>query len=268
MRGAMAKKGEELPLLKKLSIFMKLNKEERDWLVSAGKDPFPVSPGEEIIHASTTDRSVYLLRSGWACRFKLLPDGRRQILNIVLPGDFIGLRAGLFGMTDHSVFTLTDCQVATVPAQSVAELFGTLPRLAMAITWSTAREEAMLAEHLVSLGRRNAYERTAHLLMELWKRLQVIDQADGKSFDFPITQELLGDLLGLSVVHVNRTLRALRKDGLIDYEAGSVRILKPQAVLNTSAFDSAHIDKNEVPASIDNKLDDLEQLQRKDRWPS
>ena len=254
-------KQEKIPLLKKLSIFMKLTKDERKWLLGMAEDPFSIPSGDEIIHASSADRRVYLLRSGWACRFKLLPDGRRQILNIVLPGDFIGLRAGLFGMADHSVFALTDCQVATVPAHSIADLFGTLPRLAMAITWSTAREEAMLMEHLVSLGRRNAYERTAHLLMELWKRLEVIDQTDGKAFEFPITQELLADLLGLSVVHVNRTLRALRKDGLIDYETGIVRILKPQTLLKTSAFDSTHIDQNEVPASIDNKLEDLEILQ-------
>jgi len=256
-------KKEDTPLIKKLSIFMKLTPEERQWLISAGSDPATVYAGEEIVHTSSADTSVYLLKSGWACRFKLLPDGRRQILNVVLPGDFMGLRAGLFGIADHSVFALNDCQVSTVPAQAVADLFGVLPRLAMAITWSTAREEAMLAEHLVSLGRRNAYERTAHLLLELWKRLQVIDQSVNRSFDFPITQELLADLLGLSVVHVNRTLRKLRRDGMIDYATGSVRIIRPRALLEICAFDSAHIDTNELPIATDSKLEALEILQAK-----
>lgn len=246
------------PLTNKLSVFTGLTPGERRWIAQSESNPEVVQKGAEIISASQNDDYVVVLLSGWACRYKLLPDGRRQILSIVLPGDFIGLRAGLFGMSDHSVAALNECVIAKIPLENFIDVFSVNPRLAMIISWSTAREETMMVERLVSLGARNAYERMAQLLLEIWQRLKTVGAVQkGRAFNFPLTQEDVADLLGLSVVHTNRTLRALRHDKLIDYDNTSIQLLKPNQLVKVCSFDNNYIQKTDTPELMEQKLKKL-----------
>lgn len=248
----------ENPLTRKLRMFTVFSERELRWLDSATADMKTVEPGVELVRPESVSNQVFVLQAGWAYRYKALPDGRRQVLNFVLPGDFMGLRAHFFGIADHSIVTLTDATISVLSAFDIANLFQDFPKLAAAITWSAAREEAMLAEHVVRLGRRNALERTAHLLLELLNRLESVGVISGRSYAFPITQQLLADTLGLSVVHVNRTLRKLRSLGLIETEGGRVCLKDITRLEKLAAYDSGHLADKRTPPDTEKQLVDLE----------
>lgn len=250
----------ENPLTRKLRIFTALSDREIAWLDTAMAEMKTVGPNVELVRPESVSNQVYVLQAGWAYRYKALPDGRRQVLNFVVPGDFIGMRAHFFGISDHSIISLTDATISTFSAFDIANLFQDFPKLAAAITWSAAREEAMLAEHVVRLGRRNALERTAHLLLELLNRLKAVDAASGRSYAFPISQQLLADTLGLSVVHVNRTLRKLRLRGLIKIETGRILIKDVEEMERLAAYDSGHIGAKRTPADTERQLSDIEDV--------
>jgi CRP-like cAMP-binding protein len=150
-------------------------------------------------------------------------------LNILLPGDFIGFPGCLFENALYGVTALTDVVIGPVPFAVLIGLFDRYPRLAATIFWSFACEAAIYAEHLVDIGRRTALGRVAHFLLELLTRLRIVGLADEKSYRVPLTQELIADALGLSVPHVNRTLRQLRDDGLVTIEDQRV-VIKRRAV--------------------------------------
>ncbi|MPY73579.1 MAG: helix-turn-helix domain-containing protein [Alphaproteobacteria bacterium] len=247
----------ENPLTRKLRMFTFLSDREVKWLESATAEMKTVAPRHELVSPESVG-NVFVLQMGWAYRYKALPDGRRQVLNFVLPGDFIGLRAHFFGIADHSIVTLTDATISTLSAFDIASLFQDYPKLAAAITWSAAREEAMLAEQIVRLGRRNALESMAHLLLELLNRLQAVDVVSGSSYAFPITQHLLADTLGLSVVHVNRTLRKLRTMGLVRIEAGRIFLRDIAQLERIAAFEGSHIAVKRTPPDTEKQLVDIE----------
>ncbi len=128
----------------------------------------------EIVHEGQTDHRAWILQEGWANCYKLVPNGGRQIIGFPLPGDFMGLRSVLLQTSDHSFASLTDAVVSDVSRQRMIEVFQEFPRLATAILWATSRDEAMVVEHLVNIGRRSAIERLAHLFLELGQRLQMV----------------------------------------------------------------------------------------------
>jgi len=163
-----------------------------------------------------------ILRDGWACCYKLLPDGGRQVIDVRLPGDFVGLRSVLLRTADHSAAAVTDAVVAEVPARRMLELFHELPRLGAAILWAASRDEAVVVEHLVGLGRRDALTRTAHFLVELGLRLELVGLGGGAGFACPLNQYQLADVLGLTAIHLNRVLRRLRERGLATFRDGRV----------------------------------------------
>lgn len=248
----------ENALTRKLRMFTALSEREVRWLDAATAEMKSVEPGQELIRPESVGNQVFVLQAGWAYRYKALPDGRRQVLNFVLPGDFMGLRAHFFGISDHSIVTLTDATVSALGANEIVNLFRDYPKLAAAITWSAAREEAMLAEHIVRLGRRNALERMAHLLLELLSRLKAVDVVDGPSYAFPITQQLLADTLGLSVVHVNRTLRKLRLRDLVHIEGGRIFLRDIAELEHIAAFEGGHIAGKRTPPGTEKQLADIE----------
>jgi CRP-like cAMP-binding protein len=248
----------ENPLTRKLRMFAFLSDRELKWLDAATTEMKTVGPGEELVRPESVGNQVFVLQTGWAYRYKALPDGRRQVLNFVLPGDFMGLRAHFFGIADHSIVTLTDATVSTLSAFDIASLFQDYPKLAAAITWSAAREEAMLAEHIVRLGRRNALEAMAHLLLELLNRLRAVDVVSGPSYAFPITQQLLADTLGLSVVHVNRTLRKLRTQDLVEIEGGRIFLRDISRLERIAAFEGSHIGSKRTPPGTERQLAEIE----------
>jgi len=217
-------------LARKLGVSVPLSKREKAALAALQSGAQSVAAGEDLLVEGHRAPTAYVLKAGWAVRYKLLPDGRRQVLNFVLPGDVVGFHEYLFQVTPHSVGALTDLEVSTLSPPALIELFRKLPRLAFAIAWSAAREGAMMEEQVVRIGRRNAYERMAHLFLELLQRLSIVGEASERAFAMPVTQVVLADALGLSIVHVNRTLRRFRRAGLIEMAGGRI-VLKDRAAL-------------------------------------
>ncbi len=168
-----------------------------------------VEPGTTILQQGSNSAYVYTVLSGWGFRYKLLDDGRRQILNFVLPADFIGLQAGLLNEMQHSVEALTDMVLCIFPRDKLWELYTNYPALAFDLTWLAAREEQILDEHLLSIGRRSAIERIAFLFILLFVRAQQVGLANGDGIALPLTQQHLADTLGMSLVHLNKTLKRL-----------------------------------------------------------
>jgi CRP-like cAMP-binding protein len=160
-----------------------------------------------------------------------------------VPGDMIGLRASLMEFADDTVEALTDCEIASFPLDRLQDACRVHPRLVMALMWSSAREQSMLSEQVMRIGRRTALERIAHFLLELLRRLQLVDAAGRRSFELPLTQELIADTLGLSTVHVNRTLQKLRKRGLVEVEDGRVFIPDVDALNEVAEFDPTYLDQ-------------------------
>lgn len=186
--------------------------------------------GATVVSEGTKSAHLYTLLSGWAFRFKTLPDGRRQILNYVLPGDLIGLQGSIEGEIEHSVEALTPLILCVFPRNRLHDLFKGYPGLAFDITWLSAREERMLDEHLLSLGRRTALERAAYLLAFLHSRAERVGLAGDKLLHIPLTQQHVADTLGLSIVHTNKTLRKLASQGLINWLDRSCVILDPDGL--------------------------------------
>jgi len=246
------------PILRKIALFLTPSPAEQAVLAQILRNPQVIGPQTELLSDTESLSHFFVFESGWAVREKHLSDGRRQILNLVLPGDCPGLRASLFGMQDERLVTISEATVYAVNADDILTLFRTQPKMAAAVAWSAAREEAILADHIVSLGRRTAYERIAHLFLELYQRLDAVGQVAEYGFRFPVTQEILSDLLGLSLVHVNRTLRRLREDGLVRVEAGVVRFEDIQRLRAISEFASPHLDPRQAPRQLHRTLAALE----------
>jgi CRP-like cAMP-binding protein len=227
----------------RLSQFLTLTPNEISLLGELQKNSYAVPRNRDVIVQGYHYTSVFLLKQGAAIRYKIMHDGRRQIVNFVLPGELIGFPACLFETSLYSVSTLTEAIVAPITFDEIRALFGHSSRLAAAMFWQSARESAMYAEHLVDIGRRSAFERVGHLLLELVCRLRVIGLAEARSFDFPLTQELMADALGLSVVHVNRTFRRLRESGLVDVDGHHFVFKNLEGLAQLVDFESSYLSR-------------------------
>ena len=190
-----------------------------------------VRAGGTVIAELSDPRHLYTLYAGWAFRFKTLNDGRRQILNFLLPGDFIGLQVEFADEATHGVEALTDVQLCVFPQDGLWNLFHQEPKLGYDVTWLCASEEQLVDENLVTVGRRSAAERIAMLLIHQWRRAERVGLVDDEgAVEFPLTQQHIADALGLSLVHTNKTLRKLERVGLHEIAAGRLRLLQPQAL--------------------------------------
>lgn len=200
--------------------------------------------GELVAEAGTTLLSegahsahLYTLMSGWAFRYKSLPDGRRQILNYMLPGDLIGLQGSVIGEMQHSVEALSPLVLCVFQRNRLDELFRNHPGLGFDITWLAAQEERMLDEHLLSLGRRTAMERAAYLIAFLSQRAASVGLSASRNLQIPITQMHVADTLGLSIVHTNKTLRKLADRGLIRWLDRSCEVLDVEGLMELADWD-------------------------------
>ena len=183
--------------------------------------------GEELATEGGLCGRPRFILSGWACRQRVLPDGRRQIFSFLLPGDGVGLSRRL-GPELSTIVAVTALE--TVDAEPLLEAVhaGSAPGVARALGSIEPLEQTQLFDHMVRLGRQTAYERVAHLLLELQRRLELVGLGDNQRFPLPLTQEILADALGLSIVHVNRTLQQLRRAGMIELRSGVAILLQPE----------------------------------------
>jgi CRP-like cAMP-binding protein len=211
-------------------LFKPVTAEELEVINDMKKEHLQLPAGSEILRAGEESPELFTLYSGWAFRHKTLPDGRRQILNFLLPGDLIGLQAAMFDAALHSVEALTDVQLCKLPRRKVWALFGQMPGLAFDVTWLGAREESIVDENLTSAGRRTAAERVAALIVALYKRARALDLVTDDTFEFPLTQQHIADALGLSLVHTNKTLARLRRMGMFKRNNGTITLLNPRVL--------------------------------------
>src|SRR5882757_11505566 len=172
-------------------------------------DELKVDSGASFLRQGASSEYLYTVLSGWAFRYKMLDDGRRQILNDALPSDMVGLQGTLMHEMEHSVEALTPMVLCVFPRAKLWDLYSKFPSLAFDITWLAAREEQLIDENLVSVGRRSALERTAYLLLHLFVRADEAGLVKNGTIQFPFTQQHLADTLGMSLVHTNKTLKRL-----------------------------------------------------------
>ena len=195
----------------------------------------------DVVISGVHNGCIYFNHDGWLARYKILHKGSRQIMDFILPGQVFGLPACVFQIAPYSVLTITEATVSVIPFDIIDNVFERDPALAKTLFWSAVQDAAILGEHLVDTGRRSAYERVSHLLLELSVRLNRAQPAGEMTLSIPLTQELIADALGLTAVHVNRTLRALREDNLIAVDGRSVTIRDFEALSLLSDFESTYL---------------------------
>jgi len=225
----------------RLAKLVPLTPDEMAILHELQSSPRTVQRHRDIITEGRSYGSLFIVMEGNAIRYRILHDGRRQIVNIVLPGDIVGALGYFTESSLYSTKALTEVVVATVPFARLNALNETHPRLVTKIFWWFSCESTIYAEHLVDLGRRSALERVAHFLLELLTRLQSVGLADDRSFKIPLTQELLADALGLSIPHVNRVLRRLREDNLVVVEDQRVTVKDIESLSELADFDPGYL---------------------------
>ena len=227
---------------RKLGAFVALSAEEFSALERLHARRKKFVTGRDMVHQGEVNQCAYILASGWVCSYKLLANGSRQIVDFQIPGDFLGLRSVLFRTADHNIEPVTLVEASEVLVSDLLDTFSKTPRLATAVLWAASRDEAMVVEHLVGIGRRDAKERTAHFLLELGARLKLVGLGTALGYSCPLSQYLLADAMGLSAVHVNRVLRELREDGLVTFQQGKVTIHDLDGLVVLADFDKSYLD--------------------------
>ena len=212
--------------LRRRSIFRDFNEKELSYIGHFKSGELTVDKGATVLVEGTHSPHLYTVLQGWGFRYKLLPDGRRQILNYALPGDLIGLQSAVMDEMQHSVEALSPMLLCVFERDQLEDLYRNYPGLAYDITWLAAREEQMLDENMLSVGRRKALERAAYLIAFLHHRAVMtgLDANDG--FAIPMTQQHMADTLGLSLVHTNKTIRKLVNARLIRWRDGGCQVLE------------------------------------------
>lgn len=227
-------------LTRKLELFGPLPDDDRRLLDETAKRPRKVEAHQDIIRQGDAPDDVHLVLEGFACRYKILPDGKRSIFAYLVPGDFCDLNIFILRSMDHSIATLSPCTMVDIPRPRILGLLDR-PAVARALWWATLVDEATLREWLVNMGRRDAETSIAHLFCEMHLRLRSIGLADGGEFRLPITQNELADTVGLSAVHVNRSLQSLQARNLIAWDRGRVKITDIDILYRFCGFNSNYL---------------------------
>ena len=230
-------------LINKLRGFAELSAQECDALERVTSKPRSIGPRQDIIREGDQPGPVFVVLEGWAFRYKMLPTGMRQVTAFLMPGDACDLHIGMLAEMDHSVQTATAAQVATIARQDMDDLMEAHPGIARAMYVAQLVDEGTLRAWIVSLGRRNSAERAAHLLLELYSRAVRIGVASHDEMELPLSQAVLADALGMTPVHVNRTLQDLRRSGAIELRRNILRIQDPVALTRLSGFDENYLHK-------------------------
>jgi CRP-like cAMP-binding protein len=208
-----------------LPAFREFDKQELSFISTFKRGELAVDKGATVLVEGSHSAHLYTVLSGWAFRYKLLPDGRRQILNFSMPGDLIGLQGSLMGEMQHSVEALSPMLLCVFERDQLQELYRNHPGLAYDITWIASREERMLDENLLSVGRRTALERAAYLIAFIASRARSAGLNGKTPVRIPITQQHIADTLGLSLVHTNKTIRKLMDRNLVIWRDGGCEVI-------------------------------------------
>ena len=242
------------PFIRKLSFGARLSDEDCRALAAAVRNVETIPAHTDLICEGESPSDVHVVLKGFACRYKLLDDGGRQILAWLTPGDCCDLQVSLLNEMDHSIATLSECIVGYISRADVEALLARSAEITRAMWWASLVDEAVLREWLAGMGRRSAEKQVAHIFCELLERLKAVGLAEGGQFDFPVTQVELADTVGLSSVHVNRITQGLRDRGLIRWRGTSFAVLDVPALQRLAGFSPQylHLDRgsqfNDAPA--------------------
>ncbi|MEC9483473.1 MAG: Crp/Fnr family transcriptional regulator [Halomonas sp.] len=202
-------------LFRKFERFHAFTESEKEMLIDSIERVEKIGKGRDIISEGRNPEHVHLLLEGWACRYQLLDSGKQHIMAFLIPGDLCDVHVTLLDYMDHSIRAVSPAKVAYIPTRQIKEILGCHQRIANALFWAMLVDEAILRQWLVNLGSRSAVQRIAHLICEMRVRSSVAGICKENTFTFPLTQEELGEAMGLTQVHTNRSLRKLRDEGLI-----------------------------------------------------
>ena len=229
------------PLIRKLEAFGPLPDSDKRALEQATGQTRWIDAGRDLVRKGDRLMECQLILRGFAYRHRTLEDGQRQIMSFEIPGDLCDLHGFLMGRADHAVATLTPCKVATLPREVLADWMEGRPAIARALWCGTLVDAAVSQVWLCNIGRRTARGRIAHTLCEVLQRLQAVGLAEGGGGTLPIPPAEIADALGLSVVHVNRTLWRLHGEGLIALDDGQVTIADLPGLQAAGEFDPAYL---------------------------
>lgn len=240
------------PLARRLANFTRLSPEDQEGLERISRGNVRRVPARrDLIGEGDTPRSVFLILEGWACRYKQLPDGRRQVVGFFMPGNLCDLNIYILQRMDHSVGAITPLRIAEVGRDEFEAVLDAHPRVMQALFWDELVTIATQREWTLNLGQRTAYERIAHLLVECFYRLRSVGLTDGASCDFPLTQGDIADAAGLTSVHVNRMLQELRRDGLVELANRRLTIPDLRALERVAMFNENYLHLRHEGAHLD-----------------
>jgi CRP-like cAMP-binding protein len=230
------------PLVRKLEQFVRLSSADRAFLTRAASERVrKFAPRVDIVREGERPKDVQLVVAGWACRYKQLEDGRRQVVSFFLPGDICDLNVFILREMDHSIGSITDVTIADLSREFFEGIGTEYPRIATALWWESLVDAAIQREWTLNLGQRTALERMAHLLCELFFRLRLAGLTNADSCEFPLTQADLADASGLSKVHVNRTLQELRSANLIVLKGKTLVVPDLRRLMEAGLFNANYL---------------------------
>jgi len=203
------------PFVVRLERYIPLSEDDLDNLWGLVEAELTIPRRRDLVVDGYEYRKLCFIEAGFAARYKLLRNGKRQIINLVLPGDVVGLPGSFLEKARYSVLALTDLRMQVSSVQDYVQLCYRRPQFGLALSWLAIHEAIVCAEHVIDTGRRTPVERLAHFLLEMYSRLEMVGLAAEASFEFPLSQEVMSDALGLSTPHLNRMLAKLRSEGLI-----------------------------------------------------
>ncbi|WP_339693356.1 Crp/Fnr family transcriptional regulator [uncultured Parasphingorhabdus sp.] len=227
-------------LLRRISFYADLDINDRHVITQLDGREQHFAKNTEIVDAGQEMDSVLIVKEGWAIRYKSLEDGRRQVLNILLPGDMFDLQVLVAAEADHSVKTVTDLTAFSVKPSVFRRLLTDSGKLTLAFWWMQVQEESFLREQIVRNGQQTARERIGHFLLELHRRVQIAGEGTSDGFRVPLTQTVIADALGLTPIHTNRVLRQLERDGLLERANGWIQFTDAARLADISQFDPAY----------------------------
>ena len=225
------------PWVAGLSRYVELADADIDAIRSILEGQRQIRKRADIVVQGYKYRKLSFVEVGMAARYKLLHNGKRQILTVVLPGDIIGFPACCYDRANFSVVAVTDMSIQVCSFETFMQACRQRPLLTMALLWLAVEETAIYADHIIDTGRRTPIERVAHFFLELHSRLKALGSATSRTFELPLSQEAIGDVLGLSAPHVNRVLRRLREDGLVTIDGHTVTLNDLETLQTMTQFE-------------------------------
>ena len=229
------------------ALFQGIPPEQLKWTQTYRENQYRIEARSQLFEEGEDHPFAYTLYSGWMMLTKSSTGGRRQVLRFALPGDFIGFQANLSGNMSYGAYALTDCRLCAFPRARLSSMMKETPELAARMAMLNARDMSFMEQVLLATGQKNARERLTSLLLQLYVRVQslgnLVPETDENSIRFPISQEKMGEALGMTAEHVNRSLRELREEGVLEVKSRRLKILNLNRALEIAEIDMQTIEQ-------------------------